>query len=208
VQCPDYAVCQQIPDEYEPLYECICTLGYIMNEVGDACIKPPPPVPTPRPIPTLPPKEKEIKMVITKSASTVLLICVSICMLIFIFMKVFTTDRVIHMNMEIALCLAHIMLLFPPETFKDVILCKVVSILLHFFFTACFAFMFLEALHMYSLVAFVVKQDGMLTKGQNIFVGWGMSAFVVIMTMCFSFDLYGGVYHCWLQLDSYGIFVY
>ena len=37
-------------------------------------------------------------------------------------------------------------------------LCRIISILIHFFFTACFMFMLLESLHMYSLVAYVVKK--------------------------------------------------
>jgi len=69
-----------------------------------------------------------------------------------------------------------------------------VSIVLHFLFTAVFMFMLLEALHMYSLVAFIVKKDGMFTKTQNVAIGWGISTFIVLFTMCFEYDDYGGQY--------------
>ncbi|CAG0923099.1 unnamed protein product [Notodromas monacha] len=205
VKCPDYAICEQVTNYTAPEYKCVCTLGYTMNSAKDACIKPPPPEPTPRPIPTLAPSQKQIKMVITNTASTVILVCLSICLIIFLFLRIFTVDRVIHMNMEIALASAHALLLIPSDLIKEGIMCRVVSILLHFFFTATFAFMFLEALHMYSLVAYIVKKDGMLNRGQNMLVGWGLSAFVVLMTMCFCFDLYGGVYLCWMDMGRSGI---
>ena len=81
-------------------------------------------------------------------------------------------------------------------------MCRVVSILTHFFFTACFAFLFLESLHMYSILARVVKKDGMLTKTQNVVVGWGMSLAVILIVCSFHLDQYGGSYHCMLQTDK------
>ena len=37
-------------------------------------------------------------------------------------------------------------------------MCKILSTLIHFFFLACFTFMFLEAIHLYALVGWVVKR--------------------------------------------------
>ena len=81
---------------------------------------------------------------------------------------------------------------------------QVISICTHFFFTACFTFMLLESLHIYAMVASVVKERGMLTRKQNLLVGWGLPAFIVLCNMCFEFDNYGGLYHCWLQMDTVG----
>lgn len=72
--------------------------------------------------------------------------------------------------------------------------CTVVSIFIHFFFTACFMFMLLEALHMYVFVAYVVKKRGMCSRVQYVMVGWGIAAFIVLFCMCFEFDNYGGRY--------------
>ena len=122
-----------------------------------------------------------------------------------------------------------------------------ISIAIHYFFTVCFTFMFLEGeqstslvqcslcihcagIYMYSLVASVVKGRGMLATKQvkplvmillmrcfnipnilqNIFVGWGLPAFIILFNMCFEYDNYGGTYHCWLQMDQglmYGQYV-
>ncbi|ROT62788.1 hypothetical protein C7M84_019347 [Penaeus vannamei] len=68
----------------------------------------------------------------------------------------------------------------------------------------------LEALHMYSLVAYVVKKDGMFTRLQNTLIGWGLAAFIIMFCMCFEYDNYGGEYHCWLRMDTpllYGQFI-
>ncbi|QQP49870.1 Uncharacterized protein FKW44_010680, partial [Caligus rogercresseyi] len=79
----------------------------------------------------------------------------------------------------------------------------VVSILIHFFHTACFMFMFLESLHMYSIVASVVKRNGMLSKCQNLSLGWIIPAGITLITIGLQFENYGGEYHCWLRMDTH-----
>ena len=62
--------------------------------------------------------------------------------------------------------------------------------------------MLLEALHCYSILAYVVRKGGLLTKTQNIVVGWFGSAAIVLIVCSKCFEDYGGSYHCWLQLDT------
>ncbi|XP_053628486.2 putative adhesion G protein-coupled receptor E4P [Cherax quadricarinatus] len=201
-KCPDYGVCRDDSNNTDPIATCVCTMGYKMSPTKTSCVRPPPSTPTPRPIPTMPPAQKVVATVISKSASTVIIICLSICLCIFFVFRIFTPDRVIQMNMEIALLLAHCILMSPSSITQKPIICTVVSILLHFFFTACFMFMFLESLHMYAYVAFVIKREGMFSRAQNVLVGWGVAAIIVLFCMCFQFSNYGGVYECWLMLDT------
>ena len=77
-------------------------------------------------------------------------ICVYFC-------RIYDIARVIQMNMEIALICAHICLIIPDMTARPEV-CRIISILTHFFFLACFMFMFLEALHVYAMVASVVHK--------------------------------------------------
>ena len=63
-------------------------------------------------------------------------------------------------------------------------------------------FMLLESVHTYSLVAFVVKKNGMLTKTQNVVCGWGLSLAVILLVASLQFNNYGGDYHCWLQVNT------
>ena len=62
--------------------------------------------------------------------------------------------------------------------------------------------MFLESLHTYSILAHVVKKDGLLTNAQNIVVGWGISIAIVCLVCSFYYEDYGGSYHCWLQVNT------
>ena len=62
--------------------------------------------------------------------------------------------------------------------------------------------MLLEAIHTYSLVAFVVKRNGLLTKTQNVLSGWMLSIAIILIVASLQFENYGGEYHCWLQVDS------
>ena len=104
---------------------------------------PTPATPTPRPIPTLPVQVKVITTAITKSASTILIIFVAITLILFALFRylsfyeifrllfnllhlllspsyawnrIYDVARVIQMNMEIALILAHIILLSPSAS--------------------------------------------------------------------------------------------
>ena len=63
-------------------------------------------------------------------------------------------------------------------------------------------FMLLESLHTYSLVAYVVKKNGILSRLQNTLIGWGFSVAIVCIIAGLCFDDYGGEYHCWLQVDK------
>ena len=62
--------------------------------------------------------------------------------------------------------------------------------------------MLLEALHNYSLLAHVVRKDGMLTKLQNVVVGWITSVAIVLIVCSLCYEDYGATYHCWLQVNT------
>lgn len=172
----------------------------VLAETGQ-CIEPLPAAPTPRPIPVLPEAVKTATTAVTKSASTLLVIFVGCTLCLFAFFRIYDSARVIQMNMEIALICAHLCLIVPDMT-AQVEVCRIISILTHFFFLACFMFMFLEALHVYALVASVVHNDGMFTKLQNIVLGWGFSSGFCLISIAINYQLYGGQYHCWLQINS------
>lgn len=72
--------------------------------------------------------------------------------------------------------------------------CKIISILLHYLILACFMFMMLEAVHMYTLVAFVVKKDGLFSRMLNLLIGWGVPAAIVGISVAFQWENYGGEY--------------
>ncbi|XP_067129314.1 putative adhesion G protein-coupled receptor E4P [Centruroides vittatus] len=199
--CPDRAKCTNESTEMGPQRKCKCVMGYVLDAEEWKCKAPKPPEPTPRPIPTMDPVEKTVSIVVTRTASTVLLIMVGLTLALFLLLRIFTIDRIIQMNMEIALESAHLLLLIPPSVSEEEpMFCTMISVGLHFFFTACFMFMMLESLHVYSMVAFVVPRNGMLNRLQNTILGWGVSMFIILISVCFFLDQYGAEYHCWLEM--------
>ena len=96
--------------------------------------------------------------ILTRAASLILIGFLSATLILFIITGVWDGSRIIHSNMEVSLLLAHICLLPPGIHDESEEMCRFLSILIHFFHLACFTFMFLEALHLYSLVGWVVKK--------------------------------------------------
>ena len=157
--------------------------------------------PSSRAIPVLPETVKTATTAATRSASSLLVILVGCTLWLFAVFRIYDSARILQMNMEMALLLAHLCLIVPDMTSR-VETCRMISILTHFFFLACFMFMFLEALHVYAMVASVVHKDGMFTKLQNIVLGWGISAGILLICIAMEYQHYGGAYHCWLQMDT------
>ena len=54
----EMASCVDISTDEDPQTDCVCQLGRVMNEAGDACIIPLPTTPTPRPNPSMAPAVK------------------------------------------------------------------------------------------------------------------------------------------------------
>ena len=202
-KCPKYAKCDTLLSTTEDMViRCTCQMGTVMKSDNSSCIVPPPTTPTPRPIPTLEPQTKAVASAVTRTASTLIIIFLSITIVLFLVFRIFDPHRVIQMCEEISLLLAHLCL-FPSFQAEPVpVECRVVSICIHYFFTVCFTFMLLEAVHMYAMVASVVKAGGMLATKQNLVVGWGIPAFVVLFNMCFEYESYGDEYHCWLNMGT------
>ena len=109
--------------------------------------------------------------IITRGASLILIGFLCATLALFGTARIWDPSRVLHVNMEISLLLAHLCLL--PAGFHDSSpeMCTFISILVHFFFLACFTFMFLESLHLYALVGWVVKSNGIMSRWQNTFFG-------------------------------------
>ncbi|KAA0192947.1 hypothetical protein HAZT_HAZT003172 [Hyalella azteca] len=139
-------------------------------------------------------EQKVVATVLSKGASSVLIFFVTLTLILFLVLRVFTIDRVIQMNMEIAILAGHLVLIFPSTPGENEIGCKIVSIALHLFFLACFMFMMLEAVHMYTLVAYVVKKDGLFDRKVNLAIGWGVAVFIVGVSVGFEWAHYGAAY--------------
>ena len=81
--------------------ECKCQMGMVMKADNSSCIVPPPTTPTPRPVPTMKPELKQVTGGISKGASTLIIVFLSITLLLFLIFRIFTPSRVIHMCEEV-----------------------------------------------------------------------------------------------------------
>lgn len=111
-QCPKFAKC--LTDRSTPedaVIECICQMGTVMKADNSSCIVPPPTTPTPRPVPTMAAAVKAVTGSLSKGASTVIIVFLTVTLLLFLCFCIWTPSRVIHMCEELALLFAHICML-------------------------------------------------------------------------------------------------
>ena len=92
-ECMEFAACIDESDAYDPIRRCECQMGKIFDDSGEVCVDPPPPSSTPRPIPTMAPAVKAVARGMQKTASTLLIIFVSITLALFAILRIYNTGR-------------------------------------------------------------------------------------------------------------------
>ncbi|KAM4745441.1 adhesion G-protein coupled receptor D1 isoform 2-T2 [Anableps anableps] len=113
----------------------------------------------------------------------------------------------IHANLSFAILVAQILLLisvcFEPGTLP----CKVMAVLLHFFFLSAFAWMLVEGLHLYSMVVKVFGSEG--SKHFYYYgIGWGSPLLICVVSVTSALKSYGETVNCWLSLETGAIWAF
>ncbi|MFT7796880.1 adhesion G-protein coupled receptor D1 isoform X7, partial [Arapaima gigas] len=136
---------------------------------------------------------------------SVSIFCLAITLVTFAILSSVSTIRNqryhIHANLSFSILVAQILLLISFRFDPGTLPCKVVAILLHFFFLSAFAWMLVEGLHLYSMVIKVFGSEG----GKHFYyygIGWGEFAAAVDPLLTFSF------YSCWLSLETGAIWAF
>ena len=77
-------------------------MGTVMKADNSSCIVPPPTTPTPRPIPTMAAEVKSVTGGLSKGASTLIIIFLSITLLLFLIFRIFTPSRgqILHLSLQ------------------------------------------------------------------------------------------------------------
>uniref|UniRef100_A0A672KH35 Cadherin EGF LAG seven-pass G-type receptor 3 n=1 Tax=Sinocyclocheilus grahami TaxID=75366 RepID=A0A672KH35_SINGR len=110
-----------------------------------------------------------------------------------------SNTRSIHSNMAAATLLSHLTYLLGINQTEQQFLCTVVAILLHYFFMSAFAWLFVEALHIYR----------MQTEARNInygamrfyyAIGWGVPAIITGLAVGLDPEGYGNPDFCWISM--------
>ncbi|TKS79090.1 Adhesion G-protein coupled receptor D1 [Collichthys lucidus] len=113
----------------------------------------------------------------------------------------------IHANLSFAILVAEILLLISARFDPGTLPCKVMAVLLHFFFLSAFAWMLVEGLHLYSMVVKVFGSEG--SKHFYYYgIGWGSPLVICVVSMTSALDSYGEVDNCWLSLKNGAIWAF
>ena len=132
-----------------------------------------------------------------------------------------TTKRdIIHVNLCLSLLTAEVIFMFGITETANSLYCSLISILLHYFFLASFAWMFLEGYQIYELLVKVFETSNN-SQAMHYMIGYCIPTLIVIISlvidyarvytvhdtedMCFDpllLSSYGTVDYCWLALDN------
>ncbi|XP_017359997.1 adhesion G-protein coupled receptor D1 isoform X2 [Cebus imitator] len=113
----------------------------------------------------------------------------------------------IHANLSFAVLVAQVLLLISFQLEPGTIPCRVMAVLLHYFFLSAFAWMLVEGLHLYSMV---IKVFGSEDSKHSYYygMGWGFPLLVCIISLSSAVDSYGTSNNCWLSLGSGAIWAF
>uniref|UniRef100_A0A673ZNV3 Adhesion G protein-coupled receptor D1 n=1 Tax=Salmo trutta TaxID=8032 RepID=A0A673ZNV3_SALTR len=132
--------------------------------------------------------------------------CLTITLVTFAILSSVSTIRNqryhIHANLSFAILVAQILLLISFRFDPGTLPCKVMAVLLHFFFLSAFAWMLVEGLHLYSMVIKVFGSEG--SKHFYYYgIGWGTSCNCI--NACY---LSLPSLSCWLSLKNGAIWAF
>ncbi|XP_058864016.1 adhesion G protein-coupled receptor E3-like [Acipenser ruthenus] len=134
------------------------------------------------------------------------LVCLSLAIFTFIFCcSIHKANTTIHLHLSVCLFLAHFLFLVGVSRTEKKVLCAVIAGLLHYLFTASFAWMCLEGVQLYLLVRNlnVVKYSSRqgLRRRYLLLAGYGSPALIVAVSAGVFTEGYGTDTFCWLSHD-------
>ncbi|XP_069922376.1 adhesion G-protein coupled receptor D1 isoform X1 [Oryctolagus cuniculus] len=113
----------------------------------------------------------------------------------------------IHANLSFAVLVAQVLLLVSFRLEPGTVPCRVLAVLLHYFFLSVFAWMLVEGLHLYSMVVTVFGSE----DSKHLYyygTGWGFPLLICVISVSSAMDGYGTSNNCWLSLGSGAIWAF
>lgn len=142
---------------------------------------------------------------ITYVGCSLSIVCLAVTLVTFAILSSVSTMRNqryhIHANLSFAILVAQILLLISFRFDTGTLPCKVLAVLLHFFFLSAFAWMLVEGLHLYSMVIKVFGSEA----SKHIYyygIGWGSPLVICVVSVTSALDSYGEGGNCWLSLEK------
>jgi len=166
---------------------------------------------------------------ITYVGFTISIFCMLLTVLVFLTTRGSNSSErdVIHINLCISLLTAEVIFMFGISETSDPIVCSLIAALLHYFFLASFAWMFLEGFQIYKMLFKVFDTSSASSRLKNFVIGYLVPLLIVILSfsidallragslgkeeeedlmMCSApsseWSSYGTRDYCWLRLDN------
>ncbi|XP_071507102.1 adhesion G-protein coupled receptor D1-like [Diadema antillarum] len=116
----------------------------------------------------------------------------------FIWFKLLKSQRnIIHANLAVAMVTAQFLYLVGIEQTRRQGACKTIAFLLHYLFTATFAWMLMEGI--YILMQTRTAYGKGVKTWMYLIIGWGFPLVIVSISFGIRFNGYGTENHCWLS---------
>ncbi|XP_042221220.1 adhesion G protein-coupled receptor L3-like isoform X4 [Homarus americanus] len=146
--------------------------------------------------------------IITYVGCVISIVCLLLATIVFHAFRGLKSDRTtIHKNLCVCLLIAETVFLAGVNQTDKPVVCGVVAGLLHFFFLAAFAWMFMEGFQLYVMLVEVFEAEKPRARWYYA-AAYGFPAVVVAVSAVVDPFSYGTNDACWLRTDNYFIFAF
>jgi hypothetical protein len=145
------------------------------------------------------PKVSDALSFITRIGCGISLTCVVIAVVAFIALRSYlhAEKTFVHINFSVALMCALAFFLGGIDRSDTEVTCRIMAVMLHYFFLAVFCWMLCEGILLY-LMLIIVFDTGKSYRRYFIALGWGLPLVIVAVSLGVRFHEYGIYQHCFL----------
>ncbi|XP_060711186.1 adhesion G protein-coupled receptor E3-like [Hemiscyllium ocellatum] len=130
------------------------------------------------------------------------LVCLAIAIVTFTMCRaIHSTRTTIHTHLCLCLFMAQLLFLIGISATTNKAVCAAVAGILHYFFLACFLWMFLEGIQLYLMVVKVFWVQSLRGKYTQP-IAYGIPALIVIISAATNPSGYGTREYCWLSMEK------
>ncbi|XP_077868935.1 uncharacterized protein LOC100368044 [Saccoglossus kowalevskii] len=140
--------------------------------------------------------------IISLVGCSISLLSLTITILTFVILGRFTQERIIHINLCLAIAIGQVIFVSGIGAVASKIGCMVVAMLLHYFFTSVFCWMLVEGIQLYAKLIRVFESNQTTRMTSYFFVGWGIPFLIVVIAVAIDYEHYGTDDNCWLSVSS------
>ncbi|XP_052103493.1 adhesion G-protein coupled receptor D1-like [Mytilus californianus] len=148
--------------------------------------------------------QENILMIMTTIGCSISITCLGMTVVAFVYLKLMCKETIlIHGNLSFALLIGQLVLVASNDAIENTVACKVVAMVMHYFFLSSFSWMMVEGIALYLSCTRGLYSHGNM-KMKYCAGGWGIPLVIVIVSIGAEFPKYGtGERHsCWLSTED------